>query len=140
MNDFRHTNFDWNIIETTCDNILHKPLQIKEIIKVTSNNTPHVEGNIVLTLGDMGIIAEKLDDFFNLLSRKLVGDLCLTNISYRPIDVTSNGDIIMYVSGVYEKNFLTEIGLRNKQNALEARIDYAKRRYESELENKEETK
>lgn len=105
LNGTFHTVFDWKIIDTEADdipeakeiNILSEPLSMEQLVSLTSEDDPYVQGNVLVETDE--IIGSGLEEFLDLLSERLVGNVCLMDINYKPIDVISDGRIVIQVSG-----------------------------------------
>lgn len=97
LNNCRHTNFDWTIIDTATEDILTKPLSMKQMILATSEDGHYVGGNIVVDTSD--IIGLDLDGFLDLLSERLTGSPLLMDTRYKLIDATDSGEAIFHVMG-----------------------------------------
>ena len=78
------------------DNVLNKPLTIKEILKMVNENNS-VTGLILIDLSDA--INNDFEEFLDIIAAKFVGDTTLMDINYKAVGVTPNGEIILHVSG-----------------------------------------
>lgn len=96
MDNCDGSDFDWRVLNTTCENILTEPLSMRDIILQTTEDNTYVEGNVVIDVDDM--IGHNLDEFLDILEYKLVGNNVLMDIDYTPVDIT-NRMIIIHVSG-----------------------------------------
>lgn len=97
LNDCKHTDFDWEMIDAVHDNILSDPMSMKQLVLSTSENDPYVKGYVLIEPNEM--LETDLDGFLDLLSARLTGNICLMDVDYTPVDTTEDGRIVMQVSG-----------------------------------------
>lgn len=97
MNGCLGTDFDWVIISTEAEDVLSSPMSAKQMLLLTSDEGPYVNGNVIIDLNE--VIGHGLEEFLDLLSMRLTGDPCLMDINYKVIDTTKDGQLIIQVSG-----------------------------------------
>ena len=97
LNGCHHTNFDWIIIDTETDDILSEPLSMKQMVLATSDESNYVQGNILVELDE--VISCGLEEFLDLISERLIANPCLMDVNYKIIDTTTDGRIVLRVSG-----------------------------------------
>lgn len=90
-------DYNWTIIDSEFDDVLSGPFTMKQMVLITSEEGTYVQGNILLDLND--IISIELEEFLDLISERLVGNPCLMDVNYKPIDALADGRIMFYVSG-----------------------------------------
>lgn len=76
--------------------VLEKPYTIKEI-KKKMNQNGYISGNIAVPLRD--IIHTDYEGFLDILGMKLVGSICLGDISYSVAGHTDDNQVIIRVTG-----------------------------------------
>lgn len=123
LNGCCHTDFDWQIIDTEVEDILSKPLSMKQMILATSDESTYVQSNIVVELDD--IIGNGLEEFFDLLSEHLTGSPCLMDVNYKAIDTLADGRLVLHVSGDVSNilEFEDEMYDELKKNIFDAGAD-----------------
>lgn len=101
LNGCHHTDFDWVILDAETEDVLSKPMSMKEMVLATSEDNSYVQGNVAVDLDD--VIGCQLEEFLDLLSEQLVGNDRLTDVHYKVVDTLEEGkwecNIVVHVSG-----------------------------------------
>lgn len=97
LNGCHHTDFDWVILDTETEDVLSKPLSMKEMVLATSEENTCVQGNVAVGLKE--IIGLGFDEFLDLISTRLANNFCLLEVRYKVVDTLENERIVLHVSG-----------------------------------------
>lgn len=97
LNGCHHTDFDWVILDTETEDVLSEPLSMKEMVLATSEDNSFVQGNVAVDLDD--VIGCQLEEFLDLLSEQLTGNVCLLEVRYKVVDTLEDERIVLHVSG-----------------------------------------
>lgn len=97
MSKYDEVDYNWMVINTTTDDILSEPLSLQKIVLMTSDDNTYVRGNILVDLSE--IIDNDLEGFLDLISERLVNNVCLMDVQYKVIDTLNDGRLVVSVSG-----------------------------------------
>ena len=97
LNDCNGSDFDWIIIDTGTEDVLSEPLSMKQMILMTSEDDPYINGYVIVDLDE--IIDGQFGDFLAILSKNLVGSTDLMDITYKLMEATEDGCAVIFVRG-----------------------------------------
>lgn len=97
LNGCHHVDFDWKIIDTSCDDVLDSYICMKDLVLRTTEDNPYISGIIQMEFNTL--LKSDFESVLDEMSYQLTGTPLLMDITYKPIDVTDDGNIIVWVRG-----------------------------------------
>ena len=79
------------------EDVLSEPLSMKQMVLMTTEDNTYIEGNVLFDFFEFHMFGS--EEFLDFLSEKLTASPLLMDISFKAVDVTDSGDLILHISG-----------------------------------------
>lgn len=89
------------IAEDRSSDVLLKPLTADEVLLRLDGND-YLEGIVTVDLASL--VDSDFENFLNLLSVKLIGNVCLMNITYSIVGCSGDGCVLLLVTGQIDRS------------------------------------
>lgn len=96
INDVHGYDYDWKILDTSCEDVLEKPLSIMEMLDRCDADL-YVEGNVIIDLSEL--TDNDLEGILDIMAESLTGSSLLMDIDYSLIDILDKNSVVMHVRG-----------------------------------------
>lgn len=101
INDVNGYDYDWKILDTSCEDVLEKPLSIMEMLDCCDADLYveglYVEGDVVIDLSEL--IDHDLEGILDIMAERLTGSPLLMDVNYSLVDILDKNSAIMRVRG-----------------------------------------
>ena len=96
VNGIRGYDYDWKILDTSCEGVLEKPLSIMEMLDCCDADL-YVEGDVVIDLSEL--IDHDLEGILDIMAERLTGSPLLMDVNYSLVDILDENSAVMRVRG-----------------------------------------
>ena len=96
VNGVHGYDYDWKILDTSCEGVLEKPLSIMEMLDCCDADL-YVEGDVVIDLSEL--IDHDLEDILDIMAERLTGSPLLMDVNYSLVDILEENSAVMRVRG-----------------------------------------
>ena len=96
LNDYCQVGLQWYIIDNSVD-VMEKPYSKDQLQEKVTGDNPYVEGFVMVDMNEL--IQNDLENILDILSIRLTGSELLMDISYSAVEVTEDGQIVVWVRG-----------------------------------------
>ena len=96
VNGVRGYDYDWKILDTSCEGVLEKPLSIMEMLDCCDADL-YVEGDVVIDLSEL--IDHDLEGILDIMAERLTGSPLLMDVNYSLVDILDENSAVMRVRG-----------------------------------------
>ena len=96
INGVHGYDYDWVILETSCEDVLEKPLSIMEMLD-RCNADLYVEGDVIIDLSKL--IDNDLEGILDIMAESLTGSSLLMDVDYSLVDILDKNSVVMHVRG-----------------------------------------
>lgn len=101
INGVHGYDYDWKILDTSCEDVLEKPLSIMEMLDRCDADLYveglYVEGDVVIDLSEL--IDHDLEGILDIMAERLTGSPLLMDVNYSLVDILDKNSAIMRVRG-----------------------------------------
>lgn len=96
INGVHGYDYDRKILDTSCEDVLEKPLSIMEMLDCCDADL-YVEGDVVIDLSEL--IDHDLEGILDIMAERLTGSSLLMDVNYSLVDILDENSAIMRVRG-----------------------------------------
>lgn len=96
INGVHGYDYDWKILDTSCEDVLEKPLSIMEMLDCCDADL-YVEGDVMIDLSEL--IDNNLEGILDIMAERLTGSPLLMDVNYSLVDILGENSAIMRVRG-----------------------------------------
>lgn len=96
VNGVHGYDYDWKILDTSCEGVLEKPLSIMEMLDCCDADL-YVEGDVVIDLSEL--IDNNLEGILDIMAERLTGSPLLIDVNYSLVDILDENSAVMRVRG-----------------------------------------
>ena len=96
VNGVHGYDYDWKILDTSCEGVLENPLSIMEMLDCCDADL-YVEGDVVIDLSEL--IDHDLEGILDIMAERLTDSPLLMDINYSLVDILDEKSAVMRVRG-----------------------------------------